>query len=63
MNKEDSDYLICEDPALEEALRVDLAEYEGEIFLWENNICWCEDATYVALFEDELEAYGIFFEE
>ena len=62
-NKEDIEHLLNDDPALERALLVDLAEYEGEIFLHEKNITWCEDATYVALYEDELVVYGIFLEE
>jgi hypothetical protein len=63
INKEDIEHLLCEDEELEQALLVDLAEYQGEVFLHEKNIMWTEDSTYVALFEDELEAYGIFFEE
>lgn len=63
MNREDIEHLLNDDLALEEALRIDLAEYEGEVFHWENNICWTEHASYVALYEDDLEKYGIFFEE
>jgi hypothetical protein len=63
LNKEDIEHLFCDDEVLERALLVDLAEYEGEIFLHERNIIWCEEATYVALYEDELAAFGIFLEE
>jgi hypothetical protein len=63
MNREDIDYLFCEDEVLEETLLMDLEDYKGEVFHHEKNITWCEDATYVALYEDELEAYGIFLEE
>ena len=63
LNREDSEHLFCDDPVLEEALLIDLQDYEGEVFLHEKNITWCEDATYVALYEDEMAAYGIFLEE
>jgi len=63
MNREDIEHLLNDDPALERALLIDLQEYEGEIFLHERNIIWCEEATYVALYEDELAAFGIFLEE
>jgi hypothetical protein len=63
LNKEDIEHLFCDDEVLEEALLIDLQEYEGEIFLHERNIIWCEEATYVALYEDELGDYGIFLQE